>query len=114
MKKVGGMSGVLSMMPGVSKIKKQIDESNLDESLLNKQEAIILSMTQNERDNPKIIGGSRKKRIANGSGTDISMVNKLLKQHKMMTNVMKKMSKGGRGALQGLDGIPPDFLNNLK
>jgi len=114
MKKVGGMSGVLSMMPGVSKMKKQIDESNLDESLLNKQEAIILSMTQKERDNPKIIGGSRKKRIANGSGTDISMVNKLLKQHKMMTNVMKKMSKGGRGALQGLDGIPPDLLNNLK
>ena len=113
-KKVGGMSGVLSMMPGVSKMKKQIDESNLDESLLNKQEAIILSMTQKERDNPKIIGGSRKKRIANGSGTDISMVNKLLKQHKMMTNVMKKMSKGGRGALQGLDGIPPDLLNNLK
>jgi hypothetical protein len=114
MKKVGGMSGVLSMMPGVSKMKKQIDESNLDESLLSKQEAIILSMTQKERDNPKIIGGSRKKRIANGSGTDISMVNKLLKQHKMMTNVMKKMSKGGRGALQGLDGIPPDLLNNLK
>ena len=114
MKKVGGMSGVLSMMPGVSKMKKQIDESNLDESLLNKQEAIILSMTQKERDNPKIIGGSRKKRIANGSGTDISMVNKLLKQHKMMTNVMKKMSKGGRGALQGLDGIPPELLNNLK
>ena len=55
MKKVGGMSGVLSMMPGVSKMKKQIDESNLDESLLNKQEAIILSMTQKERDNPKII-----------------------------------------------------------
>jgi len=114
MKKVGGMSGVLSMMPGVSKMKKQIDESNLDESLLNKQEAIILAMTPNERDNPKIIGGSRKKRIANGSGTDISMVNKLLKQHKMMTNVMKKMSKGGRGALQGLDGIPPELLNNLK
>ncbi len=114
MKKVGGMSGVLSMMPGVSKMKKQIDESNLDEGLLNKQEAIILAMTPNERDNPKIIGGSRKKRIANGSGTDISMVNKLLKQHKMMTNVMKKMSKGGRGALQGLDGIPPELLNNLK
>ena len=63
MKKVGGMSGVLSMMPGVSKMKKQIDESNLDESLLNKQEAIILSMTQKERDNPKIIGGSRKKEL---------------------------------------------------
>ncbi len=114
MKKVGGMNGVLSMMPGVSKMKKKIDESNLDEGLLNKQEAIILAMTPNERDNPKIIGGSRKKRIANGSGTDISIVNKLLKQHKMMTNVMKKMSKGGRGALRGLDGIPPELLNNLK
>ena len=114
MKKVGGMSGVLSMMPGVSKMKKQIDEANLDENLLKKQEAIILSMTQSERVNPKIIGGSRKKRIANGSGTDISMVNKLLKQHKMMTNVMKKMSKGERGALQGFDGIPPELLNNLK
>tara|TARA_B100001027_G_scaffold59487_1_gene40158 strand:- start:1665 stop:3026 length:1362 start_codon:yes stop_codon:yes gene_type:complete len=114
MKKVGGMNNVLSMMPGVSKMKKKIDESNLDEGLLNKQEAIILAMTPNERDNPKIIGGSRKKRIANGSGTDISIVNKLLKQHKMMTNVMKKMSKGGRGALQGLDGIPPELLNNLK
>ena len=98
----------------IHEMKKQIDESNLDEGLLNKQEAIILAMTPNERDNPKIIGGSRKKRIANGSGTDISMVNKLLKQHKMMTNVMKKMSKGGRGALQGLDGIPPELLNNLK
>jgi len=102
------------MMPGVSKMKKQIDDANLDESLLKKQEAIILSMTHYERDNPKIIGGSRKKRIANGSGTDISMVNKLLKQHKMMTTMMKKMSKGGRGALQGLDSIPPDLLNNLK
>jgi len=114
MKKIGGMSGVLSMLPGVSKMKKQIDESNLDESILAKQEAIILSMTEKERDNPKVIDGSRKKRIANGSGTDISMVNKLLKQQKMMTNMMKKMSKGGRGALEGMDGIPPEFLNNLK
>ena len=81
----------------VEKMKKQIDESNLDESILAKQEAIILSMTEKERDNPKVIDGSRKKRIANGSGTDISMVNKLLKQQKMMTNMMKKMSKGGRG-----------------
>lgn len=114
MKKVGGMSGVLSMLPGVSKIKKQIDESNLDESILAKQEAIILSMTGKERDNPKVIDGSRKKRIANGSGTDISMVNKLLKQHKMMTTMMKRMSNGGRGALDGMDQIPPEFLNNLK
>ncbi len=114
MKKAGGMSGVLSMLPGISKIKKQLDESNIDESLLSKQEAIILSMTKKERDNPKVIDGSRKKRIANGSGTDISMVNKLLKQHKMMTNMMKRMSKGGRGALEGMEGIPPEIFNNLK
>ena len=114
MKKAGGMSGVLSMLPGISKIKKQLDESNIDETLLSKQEAIILSMTKKERDNPKVIDGSRKKRIANGSGTDISMVNKLLKQHKMMTNMMKRMSKGGRGALEGMEGIPPEIFNNLK
>ena len=114
MKKAGGMSGVLSMLPGVSKIKKQMEESDLDENLLGKQEAIILSMTKKERDNPKVIDGSRKKRIANGSGTDISMVNKLLKQHKMMTTMMKKMSKGGRGALEGMDNIPPELFNNLK
>ena len=101
-------------MPGISKIKKQIDESNLDETLLGKQEAIILSMTKKERDNPKVIDGSRKKRIANGSGTDISMVNKLLKQHKMMTTMMKRMSKGGRGALDGMNNISPEFFNNLK
>lgn len=58
--------------------------------------------------------GREKKRIANGSGTDISMVNKLLKQHKMMTTMMKRMSNGGRGALDGMDQIPPEFLNNLK
>ena len=114
MKKAGGMSGVLSMLPGISKIKKQLDEANLDESLLAKQEAIILSMTKKERDNPRVIDGSRKKRIANGSGTDISMVNKLLKQHNMMTNMMKRMSKGGRGALDGMGNIPPEFFNNLK
>ena len=82
--------------------------------MLAKQEAIILSMTGKERDNPKVIDGSRKKRIANGSGTDISMVNKLLKQQKLMTNMMKKMSKGGKSALEGMDGIPPELLNQLK
>jgi len=78
------------------------------------QEAIILSMTPKERDNPKIIDGSRKKRIANGSGTDIAFVNKLLKQHKMMTGMMKRMSQGGGRNFGGLDGIPPELFNNLK
>jgi signal recognition particle subunit SRP54 len=114
MKKIGGMGKVLGMIPGISKIKKQIDEANIDEGLIGKQEAIILSMTPKERDNPKIIDGSRKKRIANGSGTDIAFVNKLLKQHKMMTGMMKRMSQGGGRNFDGLDGIPPELFNNLK
>ena len=107
------MSGVLSMMPWVSKMKKQIDEANLDENLLKKQEAIILSMTKKERENPKIIDGSRKKRIANGSGTDPATINKLLKQFKMMSEMMKKMSKGN---VKGMTdkGIPPELFNQLK
>ena len=105
---------ILGMIPGISKIKKQIDEADIDESLLGKQEAVILSMTPKERDNPKIIDGSRKKRIANGSGTDIALVNKLLKQHKMMTGMMKRMSQGGGRNFGGLDGIPPELFNNLK
>ena len=114
MKKAGGMTGVLSMLPGVSKMKKQIDESGIDNEILKSQESIILSMTEDERDDPKLINGSRKKRIASGSGTDISLVNKLLKQHKMMSNMMKKMSKGGNTELSNLKGIPPELLNNLK
>ena len=109
MKKAGGMTGVLSMLPGVSKMKKQIDESGIDNEILKSQESIILSMTGDERDDPKLINGSRKKRIASGSGTDISLVNKLLKQHKMMSNMMKKMSKGGNTELSNLKGIPPEL-----
>ena len=109
MKKMGGMEGVLSMLPGVSKIKKQMDNANIDESIIKINEAIILSMTKEERLNPKIIDSSRKKRISGGSGADTATINKLLKQFKMMTNMMKKMSKGGHK-----DGIPPDMLNQLK
>jgi signal recognition particle subunit SRP54 len=114
MKKIGGMGKIIGMIPGISKIKKQIDEADIDESILNKQEAIILSMTKKERDNPKIIEGSRKKRIAIGSGTDITLVNKLLKQHKMMTIMMKKMSQSGGRNFGGMEGIPPELFNNLK
>jgi signal recognition particle subunit SRP54 len=109
MKKMGGMEGILSMLPGVSKIKKQMDNANIDENIIKTNEAIILSMTKKERLNPKIINSSRKKRIANGSGTDSGTINKLLKQFKMMTNMMKKMSKGDSNK-----GIPPEFLNQLK
>ena len=109
MKKMGGMEGVLSMLPGVSKIKKQMDNANVDENIIKTNEAIILSMTKEERLNPKIINTSRKKRISSGSGTDSSAVNKLLKQFKMMTNMMKKMSKGDPKG-----GIPPEIFNQLK
>ena len=109
MKKMGGMEGVLSMLPGVSKIKKQMDNANVDENIIKINEAIILSMTKEEKLNPKIIDSSRKKRISSGSGADTSTVNKLLKQFKMMTNMMKKMSKGGPKG-----GIPPEIFNQLK
>ena len=109
MKKMGGMEGVLSMLPGVSKIKKQMDSANIDENIIKINEAIILSMTKEERMNPKIISASRKKRISSGSGADFATINKLLKQFKMMTNMMKKMSRGDPKG-----GIPPEIFNQLK
>ena len=113
MKKMGGIEGIMSLMPGVSKVKKQMDQAGIDESIISQNEAIILSMTKKERENPKIIDGSRRKRIANGSGTDVATINKLLKQFKMMSDMMKKMSKGN---LKGMTdkGIPPELFNQLK
>jgi signal recognition particle subunit SRP54 len=109
MKKMGGMEGVLSLLPGVSKAKEQMENANVDEKLLSVNEAIILSMTKKERENPDIISGSRRKRISLGSGTDVQMLNKLLKQFKMMSKMMKKMSKGGAKG-----GLPPELFNQLK
>jgi len=113
MKKMGGIEGVMSFLPGISKIKSQMDAAGVDEKIITQNEAIILSMTKKERDDPKIINGSRKKRIANGSGTDAATINKLLKQFKMMSEMMKKMSKGN---LKGMTdkGIPPELFNQLK
>ena len=113
MKKMGGMEGVLSMLPGVSKIKAQMDSSGIDEGIISKNEAIILSMTKDERENPKIINGSRRKRIANGSGTDVATINKLLKQFRLMSDMMKKMSKKDLKGM-GDGGIPPELINQLK
>ena len=110
MKKMGGMEGVLSLLPGVGKVKEQMQNANIDEKLLSMNEAIILSMTKRERENPDIISGSRRKRISLGSGTDVQMINKLLKQFKMMSKMMKKMSKGGVPK----DGVPPELFNQLK
>ena len=113
MKKMGGIEGIMSFLPGVSKIKSQMDQSGIDEKIITQNEAVILSMTKHERENPKIINGSRKKRIANGSGTDIATINKLLKQFKMMSEMMKKMSKGNMKGMAD-KGIPPELSNQLK
>ncbi len=111
MKKMGGMEGVMSMLPGVSNMKEKMANASIDEDMLTSNEAIILSMTKQERENPKIISGSRRKRISQGAGVDVNKINKLLKQFRMMSDMMKKMSKGkkipsGR--------IPDEILNQLK
>ncbi len=111
MKKMGGMEGVMSMLPGVNKIKSKMDQANIDEKILIENEAIILSMTKNERENPKIVSGSRRKRISMGAGVDVSKINKLLKQFKMMSEMMKKMSQGKK-IPSGM--IPDEMLNQLK
>jgi len=110
MKKMGGMEGVLSLLPGVGKAKEQMKNANVDEKLLSSNEAIILSMTKKERQNPDIISGSRRKRISLGSGTDVQAINRLLKQFKTMSKMMKKMSKGKMSEGK----IPDELLNNLK
>ena len=103
----------MSFLPGVSKLKSKMDQSGVDEGVISKNEAVILSMTRKERSNPRVIDGSRKKRIANGSGTDIATINKLLKQFKMMSDMMKKMSKGNMKDLAD-KGLPPELFNQLK
>jgi signal recognition particle subunit SRP54 len=115
MKKLGGMKGVLGMLPGVGKIKGQLEAAGLDDKILTRQEAIIQSMTQKERADPDLINGSRRKRIAAGAGVEVSEVNKLLKMHRQMADMMKKMGKGGRmpqmpgmGAMPG--GLPPGIF----
>jgi len=102
MKNMGGMSGLMAMLPGVAKIKNQLAERNLDETLLKRQMAIIDSMTPAERRNPDVLKHSRKKRIAAGSGTKAEDINRLLKMHRTMADVMKAMGGAKRGPMAGL------------
>jgi signal recognition particle subunit SRP54 len=98
--KMGSLSGILGMLPGVGKIKQQIADANLDNTLFKRQAAIIGSMTRAERRNPDILKASRKKRVAAGSGTTVQEVNKLLKQFDDMSTMMKRMNKmGGQEAM---------------
>ncbi|WGM38486.1 signal recognition particle protein [Caulobacter sp. NIBR1757] len=95
MQKMGGMEGLMGMLPGVQKMKGQIAEAGLNDKSISRQQAIISSMTKLERKKPDILAASRKRRIAAGSGVDVAEVNRLLKQHRQMADAFKMMSKGG-------------------
>ncbi|HSM19438.1 MAG TPA: signal recognition particle protein [Hyphomicrobiales bacterium] len=112
MKKIGGIGGMLGMLPGIGKMKKQLESANLDDTIIKRQTAIISSMTPQERRRPEILKASRKKRIAAGSGTEVQDVNRLLKMHRQMADMMKKMGK--TGALKGLfGGGAPEMAGDL-
>jgi signal recognition particle subunit SRP54 len=106
MQKLGGMGGVLSMLPGIGKIKKQLDTAKLDDRILKRQQAMIGSMTRAERKNPKLLNASRKKRVAAGSGTSVQDINRLVKMHRQMADMMKSMGKK-RGLLGSMFGGGP-------
>jgi signal recognition particle subunit SRP54 len=100
--KLGGMGGIMGMLPGVAKMKDQLASANLDDKFVKRQRAIISSMTPQERRNPDILKASRKKRIASGAGVTVEYVNRLLKQHRQMADMMKMM--GGANAKRGMMG----------
>jgi signal recognition particle subunit SRP54 len=102
MQKMGGMQGIIGMLPGVAKVKKQIAESGVDDRMFRRQEAIISSMTKIERKKPDLLNASRKRRIAAGSGVDVQDVNRLLKQHRQMADLVKSMSRGGGKGMAGM------------
>jgi len=97
--KMGGMEGVMGMMPGMGKMAKQVQESGFDDKVLKRQIALIQSMTKKERANPQVLQASRKKRIAKGAGLEVSELNKLLKMQRQMGDMMKKMGKMGKGGM---------------
>ncbi|ACT58212.1 signal recognition particle protein [Hirschia baltica] len=95
LQRMGGLGGIMGMMPGAKKAKAAMDSQGLDDKVIKRQEAIILSMTPKERAKPALLNASRKKRVAAGAGVHVSEVNKVLKMHKQMAGMMKKMGKGG-------------------
>jgi signal recognition particle subunit SRP54 len=103
MQKMGGMSGLMGLLPGVAKIKNQIASANVDDRMLKRQVAIISSMTPQERRNPDLLKASRKRRVAAGSGAKVEEINRLLKMHRGMADMLKAMGGGKkRGPLAGL------------
>src|SRR5487761_1836539 len=109
LRKMGGMSGILGHLPGIAKVKKQLNQANVDESMLKRQEAILSSMTKAERKNPKLLNGSRRQRIAAGSGTTVPEINRLIKQYQDMALMMKRMGKLGQKGLarHGISALMP-------
>ncbi|PHR92341.1 MAG: signal recognition particle protein [Robiginitomaculum sp.] len=104
--KMGGMGGLMKLMPGMGKMRKAMDQmGGVDNKLLDRQQAIIYSMTPEERRKPAMLKASRKKRIAAGSGMNVQDVNKLLKMHRQMADMMKKLGKGGKGGKGGMKGL---------
>jgi len=112
--KLGPLEGLLGMMPGMGKLKKQLPAGALDGSRLKRTEAIVLSMTPEERSRPEIIRGTRRQRIAAGSGTNLMQVNQLIKQFGQMRKMMKspKKMKQMMGAMGGMDGMG-DLMKGL-
>ncbi|MFT6074584.1 MAG: signal recognition particle subunit SRP54 [Yoonia sp.] len=111
MMKMGGMEGMMGMMPGAAKMSKQMAASGMDDGILKRQIALINSMTKKERANPDLLAASRKRRIAKGAGLEVSELNKLVKQHRQMADMMKKMGKGGmlKQAMKGMFGKGGDM-----
>lgn len=106
MKKMGGLSGLMGFMPGMGKLKGMMQNADVDDSVLKRQEAIILSMTLKEREKPEVLNASRRRRIAAGSGTTVQDVNRLLKQFQDMQTMMKRMQKmGGKGMMRSMAGL---------
>jgi signal recognition particle subunit SRP54 len=114
MLKLGGMSGVMGMMPGMAKAQKQLEASGMDDKVIKRQIALIQSMTKKERANPDLMQASRKKRVAAGAGMEVQDLNRLLKMHRQMADMMKKMGqmgkkgllRGGLASLLGRGGLP--------
>jgi len=104
MQRMGGLGGVMEMLPGVKNAKAQMAAAGIDDRVMKRKEAIIMSMTPKERRKPDILQASRKRRIAAGAGVDVAEVNKVLKEHRNMADMMKKLGKGGLRNLAGMMG----------
>jgi signal recognition particle subunit SRP54 len=111
MRRMGGMSGMMNLLPGIGKIKEQLKTANVDETILKRQEAIIQSMTKKERLDVGLMNASRRRRIAAGAAVDVAEVNKLIKQYLQMRDVMKQMKKlGQKGFMRNL----PQMLGSMR